>query len=142
VKTVTPAEVVVDASVAVKWFITEPGWEAAHALAASRVALLAPDFVLVELASVAAKRLRRGDILRAQADDMVASAAEMFAELPPSPGLRDRAFALAAEHGLSVYDGLYVTLAERRGAPLLTADAKLFRLAEAAGLSGVVQVLA
>lgn len=137
-----PVEVVVDASVAVKWFITEDGWEPAHALAASNASLIAPEFILAELASVAAKRLRRGDIGQVLAEEMVAAAPEFFTELAPLTGLRSRAFRLAAAHGLSVYDGLYVALADQREATLVTADRRLIARAQDAGLGKIVKTIA
>ena len=47
------------------------------------------------------------------------------------------AFALAQEHGLSLYDALYLSLAERRGIPLATLDKALRRAAIAEGVDVV-----
>jgi len=133
------AEAVIDASVAAKVFITEDGSPAARAFAASGVRLLAPDLIFVELASVAAKRLARGDIPRSLAEAMVAAAPGLPHETAPAAGLADRAFALAADHGVSAYDGLYLALAERRGCDLVTADQRLIAKVAAAGLRIVVR---
>ena len=58
------------------------------------------------------------------------------AEAVREVGLLDRAWQL--RHNLSFYDGLYVALAERLGAPLLTLD---LRLAKAATESARIEVL-
>jgi predicted nucleic acid-binding protein len=129
-----PIEAVIDASVAAKVFITEEGSDAARAFAVSGVRLLAPDLLLIELASVAAKRMTRGDIPRTLAEAMVAAAPGLPHELVPSAGLTSRAFALAADHGLSAYDSLYLALAEQRGCDLVTADLKLIARVAAAAL--------
>jgi len=50
---------VVDASVAIKWFAPEPLAEAAAELR-REPELVAPDFLLVEIANVFWKRMRRG----------------------------------------------------------------------------------
>ncbi len=47
----------------------------------------------------------------------------------------DVALALARTHGLSIYDALYLELAQRRTAALATLDAALARAAVAAGLA-------
>jgi predicted nucleic acid-binding protein len=127
-----PAEAVLDASVAAKVFVTEVGSEAAEAFVFSGVRLIAPDLVLIELANVATKRFRRGEISRAVAERMAAVARTLFDELTPASGLVVRAFALAADHGFSTYDATYIALAEQRGCELVTADKRLLaRAAEA-----------
>src|ERR1700736_5676559 len=131
-----PDEVVLDASVAAKFFIHEDGSEAAAVFVLSGVRLIAPNLVLIELANVAVKRLRQGHIPRAVAERMVATAASMFDELVPAGALLGRAFVLAADHGLSTYDALYVALAELRGRDLVTADGRL--LDRLQGLEGSV----
>jgi predicted nucleic acid-binding protein len=134
-----PDEVVLDASVAAKAFITEPGSDAARALIASDTLVVAPDFVLAELANVAVKRLRRGDISRAVAEAMVKSSRSAFDETVSVETLTRRAFALAADHGMSTYDALYVALAEHRACALVTADAKLIAAVRRTGLGVVVK---
>ena len=44
---------VLDASVAVKWFVEEPGTAAALALLAEDESLIAPELVIAEVANVA-----------------------------------------------------------------------------------------
>jgi len=130
-----PAEIVVDASVAAKAFLTEEvGSEAAVALIFSGLSLIAPEFVLAELANVAVTKVRRGDIERQIGARMAKSARELFAELACAADLSARAFELAVDHGLSAYDALYVALAEARGCALVTADVRLINRVREAGL--------
>lgn len=128
------AEAVIDASVAAKVFITEDGSPKARAFATSGVRLLAPDLMLIELASVATKRLARGDIPRSLAEAMVAATPSLPHEIVATAGLTNRAFTLAADHGISAYDALYVALAEQRRCDLVTADQRLIAKVGAAGL--------
>jgi predicted nucleic acid-binding protein len=134
-------EVVLDASVAVKVFITEAGSADARALATSGIQLIAPDFVLIEMTNVAAMRLRRGDILRGLAEAMVASAPKLFSELEPARDLVDRALGLAIDFGFSGYDATYIALAERRGCDLVTADGRMIARAAGAKLATTVRPL-
>ena len=134
-----PDEVVVDASVVAKLFISEDGSDAARALANSDVRFVAPDFVLVELANVAVKRLRRREISRELAERMTATSRSFFRELAPAASLTGRAFELAADHGLSTYDAVYVALGEARRCDVVTSDLRLIARAAAAGLSVAVR---
>jgi predicted nucleic acid-binding protein len=134
-----PAEAVLDASVAAKVFIPEEGAERAEAFVLSGARLIAPDFVLVELANVATKRLRQGVIPRQTAERMVVAATSLFDELLPAGGLIGRAFELAADHGLSTYDATYVALAEQRRCILVTADLRLIAKIEQASLAVAVR---
>jgi predicted nucleic acid-binding protein len=129
------AEVVFDASVAAKVFITEPDSAAARALAGSGVALIAPDLVLAELTHIAVKRCRSGQITRPHAEAMIAAAPSLFTELTPTSHLADRALVLALDCGLSGYDATYLALAEKRGCDLVTADLQLLARASSAGLA-------
>ena len=45
------------------------------------------------------------------------------------------AFALARRHGLSIYDAVYLELAQRSDAPLATLDQAMSRAARATGLA-------
>ena len=60
--------IVVDASLAVKWFLTEAGSDAASAVLAMRArSLAAPDLIIVE---VAAALVRRANMDKREADEM------------------------------------------------------------------------
>jgi predicted nucleic acid-binding protein len=134
-------ELVVDASVAVKWFITEDDSAVAAALAGSGSTFIAPDLILAELASVAAKRVRRGDIAEALGRLIVSDGPKMFDSLVPVSRLVEGAFATASATRVSLYDALYLTLAKQRGTLVVTADARLIVDARAAGLEALVREL-
>jgi predicted nucleic acid-binding protein len=124
--------VVVDASVAVKWFVEEPGREQAISVlgAAERQA---PDLIVVEVGNVAWKKASRGEITAAQARFICASLRRYFTVLHRSEALIDRAIDLALRLRHPIYDCLYLACAERAGVRLVTADQKL--LAMLAGTS-------
>ena len=110
---------VIDASVAVKWFLTEPGSVEARALrdAHQREAfLIAPDLILAETLNT----LRyKGSDLRLALEALMS---EQLRLVRLDIRLLDAACALALEHGLSIYDALYAAVAARYGAVLVTAD--------------------
>jgi predicted nucleic acid-binding protein len=113
---------VVDASVAVKWFLPEEDAEKADALASKGDVLLAPGIVLSEVANALWKNCHLGKVDVAIAAAMLRDSPRYFSELIDPGELLDRAFAIATAHGHPVYDCLYLALAEQRSIPVVTAD--------------------
>lgn len=116
---------VVDASVACKWFVEEKDSAAAEALLGSGASLLAPDLLAPEFVNVAWTKLRRGEIGEAQAKAMVAGLPNLFDELVPSHTLAGQAFAIATALDHPAYDCFYLALAKAHGGRLVTADRRL-----------------
>ena len=136
-----PDSVIVDASVAAKLYFTEDLSNEAEAALRLAGQLIAPDLLFIEMASVAAKRVRRGTSPMDVAARAVSLVRDLLDEVVPIAELNQRAFELSAEHGVSAYDGAYLALAEARGLRVLTADFRLVRRAEAHGLSHLIEAL-
>jgi predicted nucleic acid-binding protein len=117
---------VVDSSVAIKWYVPEIHKAAADRVLASGAALHAPDFLDVEMAAILWKKLRRGELTRLDADDILSDLAGItaLARHMSSP-LVVRAFDLANQTGRTVYDSLYLSLAVQLSGQLVTADDRL-----------------
>lgn len=115
---------VVDASVACKWFVEEAGSEGAAALLAGEE-LIAPDLILAEVGNALWRKLRMGQVTLVQAVDAVAALAGFFDDLVSGTRLATRAFAVAEMLGHPVYDCFYLALAEQSDTRLVTADARL-----------------
>ena len=133
-------ELVLDASVAAKCFITEEGSEAARARVLSGQRFVAPELLLVEMASIAAKRVRRGDIDTMLGGLIVKDAKNLIDEIVPALDLIGPAFDFALQ-GFSAYDGVYLALAAQRGSAVLTADAKMVSRAVDRGFGNLVITL-
>ena len=125
--------IVVDASVAAKWYFAEPGHEAADRVLAARIAgeheLLAPDLIVPEFVNVLWKRVRRQECTRAAAQVVLELWEVDRPSLVASSDLATQAFDLATALDQSVYDCLYLALALEIEAPLATADRQLARAA-------------
>lgn len=132
-----PAELVVDASVIAKCVLDEEDSPTATALLRSGPIVVAPDFALLELASIMAKSVRRGRIDAVEGRKALMDAWALVETPVPSNSLAGKAFDLAVEHGFSTYDALYLALAASRDLDLVTADRKLVRRANEAGLAFV-----
>jgi predicted nucleic acid-binding protein len=117
---------VVDASVAVKWFSSEEGRLPALALLQGREKLMAPALIRVEVAAALVKMARAGTVSIEEANAMLemwfaAAADGPLVILPDEPDL-PQAARLALDLAHPVYDCLYLALAERQNVPLVTAD--------------------
>ena len=122
---------VVDASVVIKWLVKEPDTDKAEALLEScrlgKYDPLAPDLLAAEVGNVLWKRVRQGTMQASQAELLFADFNRICPVLKPLLKLTANAFKLALAHQHSVYDCLYVALALEAQCELVTADEKLFR---------------
>jgi predicted nucleic acid-binding protein len=128
---------VVDASAVVAYI---GGGEAGHRVGArlvvERTAPWAPQLIDAEVGCALRRELRAGRISAARARHALADLGSLHLNRVDHLALLDRAWELA--DSLPVGDGLYVALAERLDAPLLTLDV---RLAGAPGVSAKIDVL-
>jgi predicted nucleic acid-binding protein len=118
--------IVIDASVAAKWFFQEEHSEDALSLLGNPFELKAPDFLYLELENLLCKRTRKKELSITEALEMEDEIISMPISSYPSAELRERAFELALETKSSVYDCLYLALAEALDSRLVTADGKFF----------------
>ncbi|MEE8562589.1 MAG: type II toxin-antitoxin system VapC family toxin [Alphaproteobacteria bacterium] len=132
---------IIDASVAVKWFVREDGHGDALELLDRAEDLHAPDLILSEAANTAWKKCRRGELARDQAEAIATALPHYFSRIWPSRGLIARALDLALALDHPVYDGLYLACAEAADGTLISADRRLIDLAGKAGLGGRVHPL-
>jgi predicted nucleic acid-binding protein len=122
---------VVDASVGLKWYLDEPHATAARALLQGGVDLSVPHLFFTEVSNTLAKRCRRRDI----SAEVVMTALEAVEKVPlkvwPDRVLLWDAVAIALRHGCSVYDAVYLGLADWIEGQVVTADRRLLN-----GLAG------
>lgn len=124
-----------------KCVLDEPGAEAALELLDEGV-LHAPDFILVEVANVIWSKVRRRLLTRAEADTAYDAITAVPYLRTPLAELILPARSLAFALDVTVYDALYVALAQRWNCPLATADRKLAAAMEAGGLNGSAHLIA
>lgn len=117
--------VVVDASVALTWYVSEVESEAALALLESEERLIAPDLVVAELCNGAWRLFRRGELHRDQLAIIGRGVPDAFSMLHGSASLAARAAAIALDLDHPVSDCFYLALSEIEDAPLVSADQRL-----------------
>lgn len=121
---------IIDASVGVKWFFREPGSEQSlqflRRFNRNEIRLVVPEIFYLEVASACWKSIRRREVPFevgiANLDDLLDLSLETYSDRE----LSDVALENALRFGVSVYDAIYLSLAEVYAAPFFTADRELF----------------
>lgn len=129
------SRLVVDASVAVKWFLPEAQSEAARALLRPGHDLIAPELIYAELGSALLKRVRKGEIGEGVSDTIFTLARELRMDIHPISPLLEATLRLCMAHKQTFYDSLYLALALAQDARLVTADRPFFDAIRASSLS-------
>ena len=117
---------VVDASVAVKWYVTEEvRSDAAVRLLESGNELHVPDLLMAETGDILWKKSRRREISSGEAKRIARALLAVPLIVHATAPLLDGAMEIATRSDRSVYDALYVALAVALGIPFVTADRRL-----------------
>ncbi len=124
------SRLVIDASVAIPWFVEEAATAAARRLRASGAALLAPGFLIAEFGGALLRNERQGRVPADFADgaiqELLISGGIAFSD---TDALIGQALTLSKRLTHSVYDCLYLALCRREEAMLATFDRRLGTLA-------------
>jgi predicted nucleic acid-binding protein len=132
------AAFVLDASVLAALYVDDPATHDSEALLErldrEQSEVHAPDLVLLEVANVLWKRVRRNELDAADAMTAIGDLSNAPIRLHSAGAIVRSALAVAMAHGLTAYDGAYCAVATRLGATLVTNDADLRKRAAAAGV--------
>ena len=126
------AGLVIDASVAVKWFIDEDRSADAQRLLAADADLIAPASIIYEIFHALWDAARTRRLPANRLPEFADVLPTPFAHLVPVEHLYAAAAALAQSNNLAIYDCAYVALAQREHAELITADERMFAVARKA----------
>lgn len=123
---------VVDASVAAKWFLpkqgeplTDEALELFRRHVSGEILFIVPDLFWAELANIFWKAVRLGRCSKAFSETALASLQQLKLTTVPSLILLQSAFGIATAFNRTVYDSLYVALASLLKIHLVTADERL-----------------
>ena len=127
--------VVVDASVAVMWYLPQSQSEQAIGLLGSGHDLVAPELLRLEVASALLRAFRRGELSGEETTEVIHSLLPDAVRLLPSrAGQAGAPLEIAIEHGGSIYDAVYIALARSLDAPISTNDTEMAATAEKSGV--------
>ncbi|MFZ4381652.1 MAG: type II toxin-antitoxin system VapC family toxin [Sandarakinorhabdus sp.] len=129
---------IIDASVAFKLVVPEPGFEAAVALAGS-TSLTAPDLIFAELANAIWRFSGREPTFNWSI--AAAKVRTLIDRVVPSEDLMPAALRLAVELNHPAYDCFYLALAVAEDDVLITADRRFYAVCAASAHAARVRLL-
>ena len=121
--------VVVDSSVAIKWFVVEPYSVEAHYVLeeyqAGTLTLLAPDLLYAEVGNIVWKKHRFQNLATEDAEEVLAAFRLVTFMVTSCAALLEEAYRLAMTHQRTVYDAMYLALSLRENCRWVTADERI-----------------
>jgi len=124
-------EIVVDASVVLKWFLPDEGdgeraLDFLRGFVSGECHLLAPQLLLYEVMNGLLMAQKRGRVDEGTLITALDGFMDLELELVDLSTLVGEIFSLCLTCGCSAYDGSYLALAGSRGASFVTADKRLY----------------
>ena len=116
---------IIDASIAAKWFIPESHSINALRLLDAGCELLAPDLIFAEFGNVLWKKWMRKELESEVISPLLTDLIRMRLRIVPTAALADKAAAIAITYRRSFYDSIYLALAVSAQGRMVTADGKL-----------------
>jgi predicted nucleic acid-binding protein len=136
------SDFVVDASVAVKWVVTETDSLVADELSASNHRLFAPRLILTEVANALGRKAMAGLMSAAEACAYLRSLPHYFDDVLAVDELIEPALKNACALRHPIYDLIYLEAARRLDAQLVTADHRFITKIAGTSLARHVTLLA
>lgn len=120
---------VIDASVVIKFYVPEilsdKSEEIISRLAVGNINLLAPDLLYPETGNILWKKQRLGELTHAEVEDIIEALTHVPIRIEESKPIIPLAIAVAINSGITVYDAMYVAVANIYNTRMITADKKL-----------------
>ena len=126
---------VIDASVAVKWYVPEIHDSYASTLQIDGSDLHAPELIVPEFANIVWKKIRLGELTQAEGSRIVKAFGAARVKLHSHGGLAMSAFTGAYLTQQTVYDWTYLSLAIAMSCLFVTADARFYRSLQTTAVS-------
>jgi len=120
---------VIDASVIAKWYIVEEDTDKAlyirNKYISGDIKITLPDLTILELAN--AIRFKKNSTLQDVKDVLDNFNKLQFKIIEVTIDLVQKASEFSYDYNISIYDALYITLADKIGYEFITADEKLYK---------------
>jgi predicted nucleic acid-binding protein len=122
--------IVADASVSVKWYVSEIYTPEAEKLLNGSYEIHAPELILPEFGSIIWKKVRRNDLTEREAAQIINTFSKQNITFHSHKPLLKAAFAGAQLSGQTVYDWSYLALAISLSCEFITADERFYKALE------------
>src|SRR5262245_26317083 len=119
---------VVDASVAVKWYVPEDNADTAERLLDPGNELHAPELIAPEVGNIIWKKIHRSELTEKQGREIIDAFVSVPIQKYPTTPLVEVAFAGALQTAQTVYDWMYLALAISLNCEMVTADEEFYRV--------------
>ena len=126
---------VIDASVAIKWYLPEIHDAPAKCLLTGNQELLVPDLIFSEVGNILWKRVRAGQMSAEEALEILKSFDALGLTVITSSSLILSALTIACQTQRTVYDSLYLALAVRKKSVMITADERFYNALQTSHLA-------
>ena len=118
--------IVVDASVCLKWFVSEIYANHALRLLSGNMELHAPDLIFSEIGNILWKKWKRSEIDAEDIYSLIGDFKAVDLIIYRTDKLMNMAWDIARKYDRSFYDSLYIALAVKHECRVVTADLKLY----------------
>lgn len=118
---------IVDANVAVKWFVEEERHIHAKNVLNATERMIAPDWIIPEVAHAIFRKFQDRQVTQQQINEALKILPRYFDDLITSASLVDKALNIAIEINHPIYDCIYLASAEQTLGLLITDDKNLIK---------------
>ena len=133
---------VIDASVLIKFYLPEVLCDRAEDLFGraekGEISLIAPDLIYPETGNILWKKHRLKELTAPEVNEIIESIESIPIRIEPSKPLLKLAVDLAVVYNITVYDALYLAIAQIYESIVITADKKLTNVLRNTSLEGNV----
>lgn len=117
---------VIDACVAIKWFLPETGYKNAGAILRKHNKMIAPDLFFVEMDAIITKKVRQKLTEREDASNIYDEVRNIPFQVVPYTLISKIAFDLSSALSITQYDACYLSVAIEFDQKVYTADKRFF----------------
>jgi len=125
---------VLDSSAAVEFILNRTGKESIESFLLTADSVIAPDIFISEISNVFWKYHKFESLRLDICEELIEKSIQLIDRFESSNELYRESFHLSCENNLTVYDSLYMVLARRNHASLLSIDKKLNEAAKSNGI--------
>lgn len=118
---------IIDACVAIKWFLPEINHEKAGVILRKHKKMIAPDLFYIEMDAIITKKVRQKLINSGDAYKIYNEIRNIPFEIIPYKMISKMAFDLSTSLSITQYDACYLSVAIEFDQPFYTADNRLIR---------------
>ncbi|MCC5913654.1 MAG: type II toxin-antitoxin system VapC family toxin [Balneolaceae bacterium] len=132
---------VIDACVAIKWFLPEEGFEEAGSILNSHNRMIVPDLFFIEFDAIVTKKVRQQLVEPEDSSLIIQEIRKLPLEVISYSKIHKLAFDLSSALPITQYDACYLSVAIEFNQKVITADKRFFKGMRYTPYHNLVEVL-